>query len=165
MSRQIPCVLRLHESKRRRKTTSLFILSAYYTIHGELHRHSTEDSIKIYHYNLEVIVGTKCKTFPFTQANELIEEDLTSVDTTAYRLVHIGDKILQSTETRQCIRSLHEELRKVFDVIAHILHQFLRDGIPTPPLFIVQGEAGTGKTKHINTVINYVSSILAGGGS
>ena len=212
--REIPCVLRLHESKKKTENHEFVysecLLYFPWKNEDELHRYSSEDSIKLYHDNREVIVKNKCKIFPFSQENELIEECLTSVDTTAHRPNHIGDtldpqgeqmnedeldellnpefsnrhpgsfsanetsvsrstlptiKILQPTEIRQCIRSLHEEQRKVFDVIAHFVHQFLRGGNPTPPLFIVQGEAGTGKTKLINTVMNYVSSILAGGGS
>ena len=49
--------------------------------------------------------------------------------------------------------------------MANFAHQFLRGSNPTPPLIIVQGEAGTGKTKLINSIMNYVSSIFASGGS
>ena len=212
--REIPCVLRLHESKRKMENYEFVysecLLYFSWRIEDELHRHSSEDSIKLYHDNREVFLRNKCKIFPFTQENEITEERLTSVDITAHRAVHIGDtldpqseqmnedeldellnpefcnrhpgsfsadvtpgsrttlptiKSLQPTEIRQSIRSLHEEQRKVFDVVAHFVNQFLRGGNPTPPLFIVQGEAGTGKTKLINSIMNYVSSISAGGGS
>ena len=69
------------------------------------------------------------------------------------------------TEIRQSVRSLHEEQHKIFDVVANFAHQFLRGSNPTPPLIIVQGEEGTGKTKLINSIMEYVSSIVASGGS
>ena len=74
-------------------------------------------------------------------------------------------KILPSAEIRQPVRSLHEEQRKVFDVVANFAHHFVRGSNPTPPLIIVQGEAATGKTKLINSIMHFLSSIIASDGS
>ena len=212
--RKRPCVLRLHDSKRKTENHEFIysecLLYLPWKSEDELHRHSPEDSIKLYHDKRELINQNKLKVFPFTQQNDLIEECLASIDPSGYRAVHIGDcldpegeqmneddldelqnpefthrlpglfssddhpvarsniptiKILLPTEIRQSVRSLHEEQRKIFDVVANFAHQFLRGSNPTPPLIIVQGEAGTGKTKLINSIMNYVSSIFASGGS
>ena len=56
-------------------------------------------------------------------------------------------KILLPTEIRQSVRSLHEEQRKVFDVVANFAHQFLRGSNPTSPLIIVRSGYWENKTQ------------------
>ena len=74
-------------------------------------------------------------------------------------------KVLEPIEVKESIRTLHVEQRLVFDVVSNFSHQFLLGGNPSPPLVIVQGEAGSGKTKLINSIMNYVSSVYLAGGS
>ena len=58
----------------------------------------------------------------------------------------------------ETIPSLDTHQRDVFNCVAFYIHSILRGNKPSPPLLIIQGEGGTGKTKLLNCVINYANS-------
>ena len=74
-------------------------------------------------------------------------------------------KVLDRGFICETIRSLDTHQRDVFNCVASYIHGILRGNKPSPPLLIVQGEAGTGKTKLINCVISYANSEFTQAGS
>ena len=95
--REVPCVLRLHDSRKKKENHECIysecLLYLPWRNESELHRLSAESSLQLYSEHRDIINANKLKIFPFSQENEMIEQCLNSVDPIAFRARLIGDTL------------------------------------------------------------------------
>ena len=211
--REQPCVLRLHDAKRKSENhecvySECLLFLPWRDELSDLFRYNPVKSVELYNESKEILERNKLAIFPMSNEEEFLQKCLSVESGSLMRPQHIADsldpqgeqmnededeemqnitfdfrhpgtalpepsqrssipalKVLDRGFICETIRSLDTHQCDVFNCVASYIHGILRGNKPSPPLLIVQGEAGTGKTKLINCVISYANSEFTQAGS